>query len=76
MGREQHIDVDKGAVHVLKPCLDVPVDLGANGRQRVFAAGRKGATAGFSIQEEEIPRETDCLLEGIGFEPSVPREPP
>jgi hypothetical protein len=30
------------------------------------------ATAGFSIQEGEIPRETDCLLEEAGFEPSVP----
>jgi hypothetical protein len=27
----------------------------------------------FSIQEGEISRETDCLLEGDGFEPSVPR---
>jgi hypothetical protein len=34
------------------------------------------ATAGFSIQEGKIPRETDCLLEGTGFEPSVPREAP
>src|SRR6516162_75747 len=30
------------------------------------------ATAGFSILEGEIPGETDCLLEGTGFEPSVP----
>src|SRR5262249_49879179 len=26
------------------------------------------ATAGFSITDGEIPRETDCLLEGTGFE--------
>src|SRR6516164_2619425 len=26
------------------------------------------ATAGFSIPQGEIPRETDCLLEGDGFE--------
>src|SRR6516165_2840506 len=26
------------------------------------------ATADFSIREGEIPRETDCLLEGTGFE--------
>ena len=26
------------------------------------------ATAGFSTQEGEIPLETDCLLEGTGFE--------
>jgi hypothetical protein len=31
------------------------------------------ATAGFSIQKGEIPRETDCLLEGDGFELPVPR---
>jgi hypothetical protein len=34
--------------------------------------GHAAATAGFSIQEGEIPRETDCLLEEEGFEPSVP----
>ena len=32
------------------------------------------AIAGFWIQEGEISRETDCLLEGDGFELSVPRE--
>src|SRR5215472_18197326 len=32
------------------------------------------ATAGLAIQEGEIRRETDCLLEGAGFEPPVPRE--
>src|SRR5262249_28488313 len=32
------------------------------------------ATAGFSIQEEEIPRETDCLLEECGFELTVPSD--
>jgi len=31
------------------------------------------ATAGFSIPQGEISRETDCLLEGGGFEPPVPR---
>ena len=31
------------------------------------------ATARFSTQEGEIPRETDCLLEGNGFELPVPR---
>jgi hypothetical protein len=31
------------------------------------------ATAGFSIREGEIPRETDCLLEGSGFELPVPQ---
>src|SRR6516165_2260182 len=31
------------------------------------------ATAGFSILEGEIPGETDCLLEGSGFELPVPR---
>ena len=32
------------------------------------------APADFSIQEGEISRETDCLLEGDGFELSVPRQ--
>jgi hypothetical protein len=32
------------------------------------------ATAGLSIQEGEIPRETDCLLERNGFELPVPRQ--
>ena len=30
-------------------------------------------TAGFSIQEDEIPPETDCLQDGNGFELQVPR---
>jgi hypothetical protein len=33
-----------------------------------------GGRARFSIQEGEIYRETDCLLEGDGFELPVPRE--
>ena len=32
--------------------------------------------AGFSTFESGCGRETDCLLEGDGFEPSVPREGP
>src|ERR1700746_377471 len=39
---------------------------------RLAGPAHAAATAGFSIQEGEIPRETDCLLEGSGFEPSVP----
>src|SRR5262249_1763502 len=39
---------------------------------RLAGPAHAAATAGFSIQEEEIPRETDCLLEGTEFEPSVP----
>ena len=39
---------------------------------RLAGPAHAAATAGFSIQEGEIPRETDCLLEGAGFEPSVP----
>src|SRR5262249_43057309 len=39
---------------------------------RLAGPAHAAATAGFSIQEEEIPRETDCLLEETGFEPSVP----
>ena len=31
------------------------------------------ATAGFSTQEGEIALETDCLLEGAGFELMVPQ---
>src|SRR5215467_4160862 len=41
---------------------------------RLAEAPHAAATAGFSIQEGEIPRETDCLLEGAGFELSVPRQ--
>ena len=37
-------------------------------------AAQAAATAGFSIQGREIPRETDCPLEGDGFELSVPRD--
>ena len=40
---------------------------------RLAGPAHTAANAGFSIQEGEIPRETDCLLEGNGFEPSVPR---
>ena len=40
---------------------------------RLAGPAHAAATAGFSIQEREILRETDCLLEGDGFEPSVPR---
>jgi hypothetical protein len=39
---------------------------------RLAGPAHPAATAGFSIQEGEIPRETDCLLEEDGFEPSVP----
>ena len=40
---------------------------------RLAGAAHPAATADFSIQEGEISRETDCLLEEAGFEPSVPR---
>src|SRR6516162_8663900 len=40
--------------------------------RRLAGPVHAAATAGLSIQEGEIPRETDCLLEGAGFEPSVP----
>src|SRR6516165_1079987 len=40
---------------------------------RLAGPAHPAATAGFSIPQGEIPRETDCLLEGDGFEPSVPR---
>jgi hypothetical protein len=40
---------------------------------RLAGPAHPAATAGFSIQGGEIPRETDCLLEGSGFEPPVPR---
>src|SRR6516225_5681735 len=43
---------------------------------RLAMPAHAAATAGFSTQEGEIPLETDCLLEGTGFEPSVPREAP
>src|SRR6516164_9110821 len=39
---------------------------------RLAGPAHAAATAGLAIQEGEIPRETDCLLEGDGFEPSVP----
>src|SRR6516162_3811267 len=41
--------------------------------RRLAGPVHAAATAGFSIQEGEIPRETDCLLEGAGFELLVPR---
>ena len=41
---------------------------------RLAGAVHPAATAGFSIPQGEISRETDCLLEGDGFELSVPRE--
>jgi hypothetical protein len=41
---------------------------------RLAGAVHPAATAGFSIPQGEISRETDCLLEGNGFELSVPRE--
>jgi hypothetical protein len=50
-----------------EPCASLPT---APPKGPAHAA----ATAGFSIQEGEIPRETDCLLEGDGFELPVPRE--
>src|SRR6516162_6735884 len=40
---------------------------------RLAGPAHAAATAGFSIQLGEIPRETDCPLEGNGFEISVPR---
>ena len=40
---------------------------------RLAGPAHTAANAGFSIQEGEIPRETDCLLERNGFERSVPR---
>jgi hypothetical protein len=56
VGREQHVDVDKGTVHVFKPCLDVPVDLWANWRQRVLAAGRKGDAAVLHLRARRQPK--------------------
>ena len=41
---------------------------------RLGEPAHAAATAGFSTQEGESPRETDCLLEGSGFELSVPRQ--
>src|SRR6516165_3652221 len=35
---------------------------------RLAGPAHPAATAGFSIPQGEIPRETDCLLEGDGFE--------
>src|SRR6202040_3348139 len=35
---------------------------------------RPARKAGFSTFENDCGRETDCLLEGDGFEPSVPRK--
>ena len=35
---------------------------------RLAGPAHAAATAGFSLREREIPRETDCLLEGTGFE--------
>jgi hypothetical protein len=35
---------------------------------------RPARKAGFSTFESRSGRETDCLLEGDGFEPSVPRQ--
>ena len=35
---------------------------------------RPARKAGFSTFENDCGRETDCLLEGDGFEPSVPRQ--
>ena len=40
---------------------------------RLAGPAHAAATARFSIQEGEIPRETDCLLEGDGFELLVQR---
>src|SRR6516165_1735584 len=40
---------------------------------RLAGPAHPAATAGFSIPQGEIPRETDCLLEGDGFELPVPR---
>src|SRR6516165_1184183 len=39
---------------------------------RLAGAAHTAATAGFSIQEGEIPRDTDSPLEEAGFELSVP----
>jgi hypothetical protein len=36
-------------------------------RSRELPIAHPAATAGFSMQEREIPREMDCLLEGDGF---------
>jgi hypothetical protein len=41
---------------------------------RLARPAHAAATASFSIQKGEIYRETDCLLEGSGFELLVPRE--
>jgi len=41
---------------------------------RLAGPAHAAATAGFSIQEGEIPRDTDSPLEGDGFELSVPCE--
>ena len=49
---------------------------------RLFRPGRQASRAqprgkpGFSTLESSSGRETDCPLEGDGFEPSVPREAP
>src|SRR6516165_4916889 len=40
---------------------------------RLAGPAHPAATAGFSIPQGEIPPETDCLLEGDGFEPLVPQ---
>ena len=41
--------------HGADPCL----------RASLAGPAHPAATAGFSIQQGEIPRETDCLLEGV-----------
>ena len=43
-------------------------------RCRLGGPAHTAAAAGFSTQEGEVWRETDCLLEGNGFEISVPRQ--
>ena len=43
-------------------------------RCRLGGPAHTAAAAGISTQEGEVWRETDCLLEGNGFEISVPRQ--
>ena len=50
---------------------NIPASL-PTGRRAIRANPR--GKPGFSTFENDCGRETDCLLEGDGFEPSVPRE--
>jgi hypothetical protein len=67
--------LEYGATEILPPVRAIskhPARLCRRGRQagRAHPLGKPG----FSTYESGCGRETDCPLEGDGFEPSVPRE--